>query len=189
MEQVDFYELSRVVQDRFVASTRGTDVPAPILRVPGTGDRWPTIWLGISLGAAVAFAACITRGFGDLSSPFAIQNPIVAGVEVGLAIVVVLGIVQAMARWARVKTWPFRPGIYVFASSLIDARSHKMRVAQIEELGIQDGSTIRVKVEGGGAYSFPRPPGDAAKELSDAKIEIRELGPRPDPSARIRIDP
>jgi hypothetical protein len=189
MEQVDFYELSRTVQDRFVASTRGTDVPAPILRVPGTGDKWPALWLGISVLAAVGFAATITRGFGDLNSGLSIQNPIIAGVEVGLAVVVVLGIVQAFARWARVKAWPFRPGIYVFASSLIDARSSKMRVAPIEELGVEDGSTIRVKLANGATYSFPRPSGDAAKELSDAKVELSELGPRPDPSARIRLDP
>jgi hypothetical protein len=189
MEQVDFYELSRVVQDRFVSSTRGTDVPAPILRAPGTGDKWPAIWLVVSAAAAVGFVGAITRGFGDLSSGLSIQSPVIAGVEVALAVVVVLGIVQAFARWARVKAWPFRPGVYVFAASLIDARSNKLRVAPIEELGVEDGSTIRVKLANGETYSFPRPSGDAAKELSDAKIELAELGPRADPSARIRLDP
>lgn len=189
MEKVDFYELSRVVQDRLVASTRGTDVPAPILRIGGTGDRLPAIWLVVSVAAAAGFAGLLLHGFGDAKSAFSIQTPAIAGIEAALAVIAVLGVLQAFARWSRVKVWPFRPGVYLFGGKLVDARSHVLRVAPMEELTIDDATdAIRVRAADGTSFVFSGSR-DAAQHIADARTEVKELGPRPDPGALVRLDP
>src|SRR4051812_19383642 len=117
MERLDFYKLTRPVQERFIGSTNGTGMPSPILDHRVT-PREPQIWVAVFLVAALGVLVLFRLGHGDLQSPFAIQPIGIAGGYVGLAAISAFGLLHALKIWGEVRGLPFKPGVYVFPIGL-----------------------------------------------------------------------
>src|SRR6266511_1307886 len=71
MQEVDFYELSRAVQDRFTGSLRGEGRPLPLLAIRVGPSREVLVWAGIAVGAALVLVGFFQLGLGDLKSSLA----------------------------------------------------------------------------------------------------------------------
>ena len=195
MERVDFYGLSRVVQERLIASTRGTEAPTPIVRAHGTGDRLPWVWLAIAALAAVALVVFVRLGYGRLGSGLVVHEPPLLAVHALLIVVTLAGVLSALARWARAAALPFRPGIYVFPACAIDARTDALRVWPIGEVtAVHDSTTtLRVTLASGATFAFPL--GDrartdeASRALAAARTAAAGSGGKPDLGALVGTDP
>src|ERR1700723_246892 len=96
MQSIDFYKLTRPVQERFIGSVNGSGLPAPILR---TNDppRAPLFWFGGS-GIALAAALLFYRlGYGELTSALAVQGVVWMVVYAVLIATAVFGVLRALA--------------------------------------------------------------------------------------------
>ena len=72
MQRVDFYKLTRPVQERFLGSVRGSGMPVPILELR-VGPREPLVWCGMSAGATLLLLILYRIGYGSLTSGLAIH--------------------------------------------------------------------------------------------------------------------
>jgi hypothetical protein len=138
MERLDFYKLSRPVQERFIGSVNGTGLPSPILEWRVTPNE-PRIWLALSVGAALVVAGLFRLGHGNLESAFAIQPLPMAAAYVAFAAASVYGLLHAMKIWGEIRGLPFKPGVYIFPVGLIDARRQWLRVHKIGDLVSVEG--------------------------------------------------
>ena len=157
MQQVDFYQLSRAVEDRFVGSMRGEGQPRPLLAIRGGLPR--EVFVGGAVGALglVMLVVLFQLGLGDLSSSLALHPlPGIAAYVVAVA-TIALGVLQVLARLRSDWALPFRPGIYLFPSGVIDARRSILRVfplsRQVKPV-IEERSLILTFPEGE-TFSFP----------------------------------
>src|SRR5690606_600612 len=74
MRKLHFYGLPRSLQDRFIESSRGAAVPAPLLVRP-VRNRDHLIWLVVGAAIAVGWALFVGYGFGDLGHSLALAGP------------------------------------------------------------------------------------------------------------------
>ena len=95
-KKVDFYLLPRPIQDRFVAATRRTAPPSPILfqKAPRT-QAWA--FLGGSGIVAVAAILLFRAGWGDVGSSMALHGVKLVVLDVLLWAGATYGVVHAMA--------------------------------------------------------------------------------------------
>jgi hypothetical protein len=134
MRELDFYELSRAVEDRFVGSMRGEGQPRPLLANRGGVPREVFVGSAIGLGGLAGLVVLFELGLGDLTSDLALHPlPVIAGYVVAVA-TIALGALQVLARLRADWALPFTPGVYLFPSGVIDARRHILRVFTLSRL-------------------------------------------------------
>src|SRR5437868_1990667 len=140
MQRVDFYKLTRPVQERFLGSVRGSGMPVPILELR-VGPREPRVWWGIAAGGALALLILYRVGFGSLTSALAIHPAPLVVLYALFASTMVFGALRALAIHKEVRNLPYRPGLYVFPIGLVDARRHTMKLYEMHELTSAEGPT------------------------------------------------
>jgi hypothetical protein len=175
MQEVDFYELSRAVQERFVACVEGQGQPAPVLRASAGQPRGMFAWLGIAAGSVIALLVFYQTGLGSLDSGLALHPlPFLAGYA-GLLATTFVAFLQVLARLAARQSLPFIPGVYLFPSAVIDARRYKLRVFQVTSatLPTASGASL-VFTFPEGAFAFPV----AAAQIEQAKSVVVEAEAR-----------
>jgi hypothetical protein len=162
-KRVDFYLLPRPVQDRFVAATRATAPPAPILFEKAPRTR---VWafLGGSAVASLAALLLLHAGWGDLGSPIALHGAKLVLVDVFLWAAAAYGVVHAMALLRAPDSLPYAGGIYLFPACLVEAVGPVLRVWAVGdaesvermaspaagvELRMRDGSRVAVHARSG----------------------------------------
>jgi len=130
---VDFRRLSRPVQERFAAATRGTAPPTPLLywRARRTG-AWRS--LGASALLALAAMLLLKAGYGDVRSPFAIHGPRMLAADTLLVSAVVYGVVHAAAILRALGGPPYRAGTYLFPACIVEARGPVLRVWPVDDV-------------------------------------------------------
>ncbi len=187
-EPVDFYKLTRVVQDRFVQSAGSAFAPRPLAFRPG-GPPSTYLWVALTAACVVLLLALWTIGFGDLGSSAAIH-----GVFVVLAYVLVVfgaayGVVSFLAHKGRERRFPYRVGVYVFPLCVVDARTKRLLVHPIGDVSSieQRGDAVHLTVAGD-ALVLPSAPG-AARAILEAKAEAPGVLERGDPNEIIELDP
>src|SRR5688572_31048405 len=113
MQEVDFYELSRAVQERFVVCVGGQGQPAPVLQAAAGQPRGLYAWLGVAVGSVVALLVLYQLGHGDLDSGLAIHGtPFIGGYAFLLAATLV-AFLQVLSRLQARQALPFAAGIYL----------------------------------------------------------------------------
>ena len=181
MQKIDFYQLPRSAQERLVGSINGRGLPEPILRTVSR-PLGPLVWLGVSASSIVLLIVFFVLGYGSLASRLARQGPAWLVVDIGLAALIALGLLRALARQREHASSPFRRGIYVFPVGLIDARQPMLRLYPIEDMAGVVGPDARGLTLNfsGASFSFPvRDPAlaTAAKEqLAGARTAVSEAG-------------
>jgi hypothetical protein len=189
MKTVDFYSLPRGVQDRLLASFRGTFDPKPIIGQQGIRAIVSTR-LMLSGVAAVLLAVLCGAGYGSLKSGLSNHHIALIAVYVALAAVTAFGVVRALAYQAIVRALPFAAGVYVFPTELIDARGPRLRVYPLA--GLSDvtsaGSSISLRF-GVSKFTFPVDPSQRERVLQDiATWRQRVSGPL-DEAELLLLDP
>jgi hypothetical protein len=157
-KKVDFYLLPRPIQDRFVAATRRTAPPAPVLfqKAPRT-MAWA--YLGGSAVVALLAVVLLRAGWGDVSSSMALHGAKLVGLDVLLWGVAAYGVVHAMALIRALDSLPYKAGTYLFPGCLIEALGPVLRVWAVVdaesverlatpapglELRMRDGSRVTI---------------------------------------------
>src|SRR2546425_10539496 len=113
MERLDFYKLSRPVQERFIGSVNGTGMPTPILEWRVTPNE-PRIWFAVSAAAALVVFGLFRLGHGDLESSLAIQPLWIAAAYVIFAGISIFGLLRALKILGEIRGLPFKAGVYIF---------------------------------------------------------------------------
>jgi hypothetical protein len=195
--RVEFAALSRVVQDRFLSAVAGTFPPSPIVRSVSTAKaNAPVIWIVLAIAASAAGVMLFRRGFGTIGDAMSIHSVGMALVFAALVAVVVLATLRAIAMLAEARVLPYASGIYLFPTTLIDARRATLEVVPLTDLVAIEPQIggVHLVFAGGRQFTFELDR-DASIESVVASIEAartrsKELAQDPDPFGQYAlVDP
>ncbi|MBW2537724.1 MAG: hypothetical protein JRI55_39930 [Deltaproteobacteria bacterium] len=190
MKEIDFYGLPRPVQDRLLAALGDEFDPQPILLVRG-GRGLPTTWLGVSAVAAVLLIALWTVGFGSSASALARHPLPFAAAYVVLTGALVAGLLQLLAERAALAALPYPAGIYLFSTSLIDARQSRLRVFPlnlVSEVTSGGPETIVVRFDRE-SFSLPVKPKERQETAARIRSAVEQVAEGLDDAQRQELDP
>src|SRR5258706_15270487 len=93
MQEVDFYQLSRAVEDRFVGSMRGEGQPRPLLAIRGGPPREVLVGGAVTVLGMGILVVLFLLGLGDLASGLAIPPvPRIAADAIAVATIALGGL-------------------------------------------------------------------------------------------------
>ena len=196
-KKVDFYLLPRPIQDRFVAATRRTAPPAPVLfqKAPRT-----MAWAFLVGSAVVALVAIfvLRAGWGDVTSSLALHGVKLVVLDVLLWAAATYGVVHAMALIRALDSLPYKAGTYLFPGCLVEALGPVLRVWAVAdaesverlatpapglELRMRDGS--RVSVLAANVEEAER----ADKQLTQTRAELARAVAEDEAHVLAELDP
>ncbi len=156
MQDIDFYKLDRTAQERFVGSVNGQGLPAPILRTESKPPL-PAILTATSGACFLVLLLLLTVGYGNLESRVAIEGVVFLLADILLAALGTFCLLRASAIRREHRASPWKRGLYVFPTGLIDARSPTLRLYPLDDLGGVFGPDVRgLTLDfGGKPFSFP----------------------------------
>ena len=112
------------MQDRFVAATRRTAPPAPLLfRSAPRTTAW--VLLGVSVLLVVVAMLVLVAGWGDVSNRFALHDRRMLSVDIALFAAAAYCFVHAAALMRSLEALPYRAGLYVFPAC-VDRKSTRL---------------------------------------------------------------
>src|SRR5579859_7015967 len=195
MQEMDFYELSRGVQDRFTVSIRGEGQPRPLLAVRAGPPREVLIWSAVGAAALALIILLFNLGFGDLTSDFAVQSVPFIAVYALLAGAVALSTLHVGSRMTERCERPYTPGIYLFPAGVVDAKSHELRVFPLSRLVTPTvhGSKLSLAFPEGETFSFPLAveghEAEVRKAIEDAETAVEKAHAAGDKKHLGALDP
>lgn len=188
MQVVDFFNLERSLQDRFVEAASGSVPPTPLAFKPARMRSGVLVWWGVCLVAAIVVIAVLASGFGSLQSERAL---------LGLPYAIVLAVVAALAAFAALRalsldhdrdSLPYRAGAYVFPIGVVDAQTEVVRVYRFPELSEVTRREKRVTLvfDGNIRFEFETPDPAIADQLVQLVEQNRQRvsGAEGPPSSR-----
>jgi hypothetical protein len=196
LRKIRFFELSRALQERFIASAKGTAPPAPIFSRLGTTRALVVHAAGA--GAAVVVALVLTVvGYGSLGSSLSVQSFGALLVYALLFFAVPYGALRALGLRLEAKALPFSPGVYVFPMCIVDARTKLLRVAPMTDLVSVEPSTsgapFRVAYKGIGTFEFMPSSGETNEQLKfqfeNAQEQVKHANASGDETELVTLDP
>jgi hypothetical protein len=166
VKTIDFHVLTRSMQERFAACSRGEAVPKAIALQPLL-SRAPLVFGATIVAASIGLIAFIAYGLGNLSRLEAIHRASTVPIYFACIAAITLGIAQLAVIRMRRRALPFVRGTYVFPVSLVDARDELVRVFSLADVqGIDrdpsDPRTVRVVVATGEVFRLVASSEDAA---------------------------
>lgn len=196
VRKIRFFELPRPLQERFIASAKGTAPPAPILRRLGTTRRL-AIHLAAAAGAAVLAFVLVAAGYGSLGSAWSVQPLWVLLAYAGVFLILPYGAVRALALYLEAKALPFSPGVYVFPMCGVDARTKRLRIAPMSDVvrveASMGGAPFRVTYKGLGTFEFPVPAAELRDQIKfqfeNAQEQAKHAIASGDEAELVTIDP
>lgn len=188
MRTVDFYGLTRAAQDHFIDAAAGGQAPVPLAVRPG-GPTTHRIGLVVAALGVIGALLLYRTGHGDLGSDAFVHGVALAVAWVLCIALVLGGALHAIAGERAVRTLPWKAGVYAFPTGVVDARTHQLRVADVDALErVESGAgTLRVVI-GRQAFTFPADAA-AADRAKEALEQARAEGPTSNPNARASLDP
>jgi hypothetical protein len=194
MKAVDFYNLPRAIQDRFVGSVMSGFPPAPILAAKG-GTSIKVMWLGVSAACFVGVLVTARLGYGALESGLSLHSAKVLPLYIFFIFLFAYGLIEAFARVVRERALPYAAGVYLFPACLIDARDDQFRVYETKDLSSVDvqGASIRVAFAGGAQFLFPlskpETAADIVSEVQAARDRAMRAHATEDAKELVAVDP
>ena len=195
MRSIDFFTLSRTVQDRILGGIEGRFPPEPLVRhkVP---QSHPFHWFGMSFLGLLILVVIQRLGYGDFDSSLARQG---AGFIVVYAIAAFClfgGLILAACHYVRLARLPYPRGIYVYPARVLDARAHPLVDHPLTELS---GAMLRpdglaLTFQKGTRFVFPPATiahrGEAiVPDLARAQQLANDAAMGSDPNAVLAFDP
>ena len=134
MQVVDFFNLERSLQDRFVEAASGSVPPTPIAFRPARPRTGVLVWWAVCLISIVSAIAIAGIGFGSLASPLALLSVPWAVLLAVLVALAVFAALRAVSLDHDRDSLPYRAGAYVFPIGVVDAQTEVVRVYRFPEL-------------------------------------------------------
>ncbi len=175
MKSIEFYDLPRPVQERFVAASQASLAPAPLavkLASRYVGARW-FIVAAFFLIVTAAFAA---RGFGELGHPVALAS---GGHALLYCIGFTLGfgcLTRGFTLRDRALSLPFARATYLFPMGVVEATSSSLTVHSLADLARVEAlaASLEVTFNDGASFAFPAKDQKQADAAKDAVAQSRE---------------
>lgn len=168
--RVAFETLPRIVRDHFVASTSETFPPWPILRAHPVAPA-ARAWIMVSLAALAVLFLAIFAGFGDPHSQYA-THPRYTALLFGLLCATAVGALLRAIAARNAHNLPFRAGVYLFPSEVIDARGGVLVVYSLAQLSTIDHTDSEVRLRFG-KHTFVFPVANEAAGVSAVQAALR----------------
>jgi hypothetical protein len=175
MKSIEFYDLPRPIQERFVAASQATLAPAPL--AVKLGSRFVGVrWFVASAAVLMVTAGFALQGFGDLDHPEALASG-------RRALLYALGFTLSFACLTRGLTLrdralslPFARATYLFPAGVVDAMSSRLSVHSLSELRDVDASphALSVTFIDGTTFQFPAQSQEQADVAKRAVSEARQ---------------
>ncbi len=176
MRSVEFYKLTRAVQERFLSGATGSAAPQCWMWVPQR-VRIPWIWLLAAVVAAALLVGLLALGHGTANHRLALAPVYMAGVYAAAVWMFVICIMFAL-RVISAPSWlPFPTGLYLFPIGVVDARAARLLVYPFSELENAEApaqSRLILRFKRGTSFTFPIPAPEKAQALVDAVLQGRE---------------
>ena len=172
MQVVDFFNLERSLQDRFVEAASGSVPPTPLAFTPARPRPAVFAWWGACVLGIVAVGLVLALGFGSLDSSLAILGTpwaIALGALVAFAVFAAL---RALALDHDRDSLPYRAGAYVFPIGVVDAQTAVVRVYRFPDLKDVSRRERRVSLLFDGGVRFEFETADPA--LADQLVSLVE---------------
>lgn len=175
MKSIEFYDLPRPTQERFVAAAHASLAPAPLaikLASRFVGARW--FIASLALLAVTAWYAA--DGFGDLEHEGAIASSVRAAFY-SLGFALSFGcFMRGLTVRDRALSLPFARATYLFPVGVVDAMSSSIRVHSLDELSAVEAhpSSLRVTFKDGATFEFPAKDQQQAEAAKDALTESQQ---------------
>jgi hypothetical protein len=182
MKSIEFYDLPRPVQERFVAASQASLAPAPLAIRPGSryvGARW---FIACAIGFSVTCAFAL-HGFGDLGHPSALATSVHAllyciGFTLSFA-----SLTRGLTLRDRALSLPFARATYLFPMGVVEATSSALTVHSLADLRTVEASAAALNVTFVDGTSFDFPAQDHA-HAEAAKLAVTESQERLDEATR-----
>ena len=159
---------------------------------PGPGAPWWSSghrlgWL-VALVATIAAIVFFQRGYGDVTSDAVVHGVALVAVWVVLIALVVGGVLHALAGDRATAALPWKAGIYVFPTTVVDARTNVLAIYDTgDDLERIEGSGKSVQlVFKGRTFSFDSDDASAARAAIE---QARNEGPTSNEKVRASRDP
>lgn len=175
MKSIEFYDLPRPVQERFVAASQASLAPAP-LAVKLASRYIGARWFAAAAFFLVATAVFAARGFGELGHPSALASGTDAlvyciGFTLGFA-----SLTRGFTVRDRALSLPFARATYLFPMGVVEATSSSLAIHPLSDLTQVEAraAALEVTFNDGASFAFPakdQKQADAAKEAVNQSRE------------------
>lgn len=189
MRKVDFFQLPRHVQERFIATTTGIGVPS-VLLLAKPARRLPRTWTALGAAGLALVIAFTLVGYGSLGHAHALLEVSYLAVFAAGFFAAVLAFLRALAWATAPQRLPYPVGVYLYPVGVVDATASSPRVHPLTDLKAVTGSeparALTLHFAGGKSFEFDaQTPAQASaieqqirhfqQELAAAKGDPREL--------------
>jgi hypothetical protein len=196
MAKVDFWALTRPVQERFVASTEGAAAPAPLAIRPLASDARSLAYGALGVLATLGGLALLRVGFGDLNSRYALAPATFIALYSGCFTLAAALFFKAAVRHVNAYAVPYHPALYLYPIGVIDARSPEFvvhRISEQTEARFDSArSSLRVDLESG-HFDFPAADAAQAEQAAATVLGLRDrlanAGPESSAREQSLLDP
>jgi hypothetical protein len=156
MQKIPFFSLDRSIQDRFVDSTHGKEVPNPLLYRKAPPNPWARLLTYLGVAALLGGLGFAWIGFGKLDHRWAIDPRWSMGVYCGVACVALLSLLGALVIWERDANVPFLRGLFVYPVGVVDASRETIIVHRFTDLAehVLVGNKLRLRFTHGPSFEF-----------------------------------
>jgi hypothetical protein len=182
MKSIEFYDLPRPVQERFVAAAQASLAPAPLavkLASRYIGARW---FVAAVLGF-IATAAYATRGFGDLEHVAALATGVHATVYAFGFTISFACLTRGLTVRDRALSLPFARATYLFPMGVVEAMSSALSVHSLADLSKVEASSgsLHVTFNDGAVFEFPA---KDQNQADAARVAVTQAQERLDEATR-----
>ncbi len=177
MKTVEFFSLSRPIQERFIAAARAQGAPIPILVARVPPPMKVIGWAAAAVAFVIVWILFLQIGYGDLSSSLAIAGVWTIGIQIALLVGAFLcGLRAKKAREER-RRLPFLPTMYLFPIGVIDARTTKFVVHPLSDMAQVDpgSSGVKFRFKSGFTFEFPLPADRRNEALELVEVNRKKL--------------
>jgi len=156
MQKVPFFSLERPIQDRFIESTHGKEVPNPLLYQKPPKNPRARFYSLLALLVFAGGAIFAWLGFGKLDHKWALDPHWAIGVYCGVASLSLLALLRALLAWDRDASLPYLRGRFVYPVGVIDSCNETIVVHEFSELDGHsiEGSTLKLRFKNGSRFEF-----------------------------------
>lgn len=182
MQRIDFFKLERPIQERFVASARGSSPPAPLASHRESVPKGVLLWGAIGAVALIALFWLGSVGYGDLHSSVALQPEWLLAGYAGFGVLAVFAGIRAAALYLRAEAMPYPRAVFLFPSGLIDTRGRELVVRPLSELTKSSVGSRSLAVWFNDGFSFKFRLADNARPAELERL-LGEYGARFNPDA------
>jgi hypothetical protein len=175
MKSIEFYDLPRAVQERFISASQAALAPAP-LAVKVASEYVGLKWFVAALVGFALTIAYVLRGFGDLEHESALASGAHA-VLYGFGFTLSFAFLsRGLTLRDRALSLPFTRATYLFPVGVIQALSSSLKLHSLSDLSGVEASAdaLKLSFSDGSEFMFPAKTAEQAAAAKEAVTRSKD---------------